>query len=118
MLELIVPLSIRITNLASSSAVKGISFGSISFSFNILDISEIIQLLTALWLLQILDAFSNKSDKYLEATIILASFSDILYSFIYLSYLVSGSSGKLFLTFFIYSSDNFIATKSGSGKYL
>ena len=31
MLELIVPLSIRITNLASSSAVKGISFGSISY---------------------------------------------------------------------------------------
>ena len=57
-------------------------------------------------------------DKYLDETIIPASFSDILYSFLYLSYLLSGNSGKLFLTFSIYSSDNLIATKSGSGKYL
>ena len=117
-LELIVPLSIKITKFASSFAVNGISTGSISFSFKILEISEIIQLLTALWLPQILLASSNKFDKYLEETIIPASFSDILYSFLYLSYLLSGNSGKFFFTFSIYSSDNLIATKSGSGKYL
>ena len=30
----------------------------------------------------------------------------------------AGNSGKFFFTFSIYSSDNLIATKSGSGKYL
>ena len=78
MLELIVPLSIRITNLANSSAPKGIWTASISFSFNILEISEIIQLLTALWFPHISDAFSNKSDKCFDAVIIPASFSDNL----------------------------------------
>ena len=36
----------------------------------------------------------------------------------YLFFLLSGSSGKEFLMFSIYSSESLIATKSGSGKYL
>ena len=57
--ELIVPLSINSTNSAKSWALKGISDGSISFSLTILEISEIIQLLTALGFLQISTAPSK-----------------------------------------------------------
>ena len=42
------------------------SDGSNSLSFNILDISDIIQLHTAFGLLDILVASSNKFDKYLD----------------------------------------------------
>lgn len=48
MLELIVPASISSTNSANCSAVNGICSGSISFSFNILAMSEFNQLHTAL----------------------------------------------------------------------
>ena len=41
-----------------------------------------------------------------------------LNSSIYLAFLLSGISGKVFFILFIYSSDKRIATKSGSGKYL
>src|SRR5699024_2508441 len=102
---------IKIINFPSSSAVKGISFASISSSFKILDISDIIQLFTAFGLLQTFIVSSNKSDKYLEDVIIPASFSDNLYSSKYLLFLLSGSSGKLFLIFSIYSSDKFIWAK-------
>ena len=45
---------------------KGIDIGSVSVSFKILDISDIIQLFTAFGLLHTLTAPSNKSDKYFE----------------------------------------------------
>ena len=80
--------------------------------------SDIIQLFTAFGLLHTFIALSNKSDKYFDAVIILASFSDKLYCSKYLCFLLSGSSGNVFLIFSIYSSESFIATKSGSGKYL
>ena len=117
-LELIVPLSIKITNFPNWFPSNGIAIGSVSVSFKILDISDIIQLFTAFGLLHTFIALSNKSDKYFDAVIIFASFSDNSYSFKYLSFLVSGNSGKVFLIFSIYSSESFIATKSGSGKYL
>jgi aspartyl-tRNA(Asn)/glutamyl-tRNA(Gln) amidotransferase subunit B len=87
-------------------------------SFNIREMSDKIQLATAFAFLHIFSASSNKFDKYLEAVSNLASFSDSLYSSMYLDFLLSGNSGSVFLIFSIYSSDNFIATKSGSGKYL
>ena len=74
MLELIVPLSIKITNFPNWLLSNGISIGSVSVSFNILDISEIIQLLTALGSLHTLIAPSNKSDRYFEDVIKFASF--------------------------------------------
>ena len=80
MLELIVPFSINVTTFAKSSALKGIFSGSSSFSFNILEISEIIQLLTAFLFPHILLASSNKSDKYFELVIIFASLSANPYS--------------------------------------
>ena len=43
---------------------KGIDIGSVSVSFKILDISDIIQLFTAFGLFHTLTAPSNKSDKY------------------------------------------------------
>ena len=46
------------------------------------------------------------------------AFSDKSYSDIYLFLLLSGNSGSSFFILAIYSSVSFIATKSGSGKYL
>ena len=80
--------------------------------------SDIIQLFTAFGLLHIFIAPSNKSDRYFDDVIIFASFSDNFYSSKYLCFLLSGNSGNAFLIFSIYSSESFIATKSGSGKYL
>ena len=74
MLELIVPLSIKIINFPSSSGVNGISFASSSSSLNTHDISDIIQLFTAFGLLHTFIVSSNKSDKYLDDVNILASF--------------------------------------------
>ena len=53
---------------------KGIDIGSVSVSFKILDISDIIQLFTAFGLLHTLTAPSNKSDKYFEEVKSFASF--------------------------------------------
>ena len=111
-------MSINSIIFANCSAVKGTFSGSSSFSFNILDISDNIQFATAFALPQIAKAPSNKLDKYFDAVNNFASFSDKLYSLIYLSLLLSGNSGNAFLISSTYSSDKRIATKSGSGKYL
>ena len=106
MLELIVPFSIKTTNCPNCFPSKGIAIGSVSVSFNILEISDIIQLFTAFGLLHIVIALSNKSDKYLDDVIIFASFSDKLYCSKYLCFLLSGNSGKVFFMFCIYSSES------------
>ena len=113
---LMVPFSIRFISSARCSCVNGIWFGSSSFSFRILEMSDNIQFAVIFAFLQMAVVFSNKLDRYLEAVNKLASLSDNANSCRYRAFLDSGNSGSVFLMSSMYSSDKRMATKSGSGK--
>ena len=87
-LDEIVPLSISIINEAKFSSVTLDSSISISFSFNILAKSPIIQFDTAFGLLQIAFAFSKKEAVFFDEVSISASYSGRSNSLIYLSFLI------------------------------